>query len=42
MEQFSIIWVKLPLLVSLFSASPWVLYQVWAFISPGLYKRERR
>lgn len=42
MEQFSIIWVKMPLLVSLFVASPWVLYQVWAFISPGLYKRERR
>jgi sec-independent protein translocase protein TatC len=42
MEGFSIIWVKLPLLASLFIASPWILYQVWAFISPGLYKRERR
>lgn len=42
MEGFSIIWVKLPLLVSVFVASPWVLYQVWAFISPGLYKKERR
>ncbi len=42
MESFSIIWVKLPLLASLFVASPWILYQVWAFISPGLYKRERR
>lgn len=42
MENFSIIWVKLPLLASLFVASPWVLYQIWAFISPGLYKRERR
>ena len=42
MESFSIIWVKLPLLASIFIASPWILYQVWAFISPGLYKRERR
>jgi sec-independent protein translocase protein TatC len=42
MEQFNVIYLKLPLLVSLFVASPWVLYQVWAFISPGLYRREKR
>ena len=42
MEGFNVIWVKLPFLCALFIASPWVLYQVWAFISPGLYKRERR
>lgn len=42
MEGFSIIWIKLPVLCSIFLASPWVVYQVWAFISPGLYKRERR
>ena len=42
MEQFNTIWVKIPLLVAAFLASPWVLYQVWAFISPGLYRRERR
>jgi sec-independent protein translocase protein TatC len=41
-EAFSIIWIKMPVLVALFLASPWVLYQVWAFIAPGLYKRERR
>ncbi|MBV9303818.1 MAG: twin-arginine translocase subunit TatC [Acidobacteriaceae bacterium] len=42
MENFNVIYLKLPLLVSLFLGSPWVLYQVWAFISPGLYKREKR
>jgi sec-independent protein translocase protein TatC len=42
MESFSIIWVKLPLLTAIFIASPWLLYQVWAFVAPGLYKKERR
>jgi len=42
MEAFSTVWVKLPLLTSIFLASPWLLYQVWSFIAPGLYKKERR
>lgn len=42
MEAFNVIWVKVPVLVSIFLASPWLLYQVWAFIAPGLYKRERK
>ena len=42
MEQFNVIYLKLPLLMSIFVGSPWLLYQVWAFISPGLYKREKR
>ena len=42
MEGITIIWFKLPLVVGLFLASPWVLYQVWAFISPGLYRHEKR
>jgi sec-independent protein translocase protein TatC len=42
MESFNVIWFKLPCLVAIFLGSPWVLYQVWAFISPGLYKKERR
>jgi len=42
MESFNIIWMKLPIYCALFVGSPWILYQVWAFISPGLYRRERR
>jgi sec-independent protein translocase protein TatC len=42
MEVFSIVWVKMPMLCSIFVASPWLLYQVWSFVAPGLYKRERR
>jgi len=42
MESFSIIWVQLPLLCSVFLASPWIVWQVWSFVSPGLYQRERR
>ena len=41
-EAFSVIWIKAPMLTAIFLASPWILYQVWAFIAPGLYKRERR
>ena len=35
-------YLKLGILVGLFVASPFVLYQVWMFISPGLYRHEKR
>lgn len=33
---------KLTLVLSLFIAVPYILHQIWAFISPGLYKHEKR
>jgi sec-independent protein translocase protein TatC len=35
-------YIKISLAAGLFIASPFILYQVWAFISPGLYKKERK
>jgi sec-independent protein translocase protein TatC len=34
--------VKLAFFTSLFIAMPWVLYQIWAFVAPGLYRKEKR
>ncbi|AJC64756.1 MULTISPECIES: Sec-independent protein translocase subunit TatC [Dickeya] len=34
--------IKLTLIVSVFLSAPLVLYQVWAFVAPALYKHERR
>ena len=33
---------KLSFFVALFIAMPYVLYQVWAFVAPGLYRHEKR
>lgn len=33
---------KLTLFLALFISIPFVLYQLWSFIAPGLYKHERR
>jgi sec-independent protein translocase protein TatC len=35
-------YLKVGLLAGIFVASPFVLYQVWAFVAPGLYRHEKR
>jgi sec-independent protein translocase protein TatC len=35
-------YLKISLLAGIFVASPFVLYQVWAFVAPGLFRNERR
>lgn len=34
--------IKLTIIVSVFVSAPLLLYQIWAFVSPALYKNERR
>jgi len=40
-EPFNL-YLKIAMLGGLFLTSPFVLYQVWMFISPGLYRNEKR
>jgi sec-independent protein translocase protein TatC len=37
-----ILYFKVAALAAVFVASPFILYQLWRFIAPGLYKHERR
>ncbi|HTP38365.1 MAG TPA: twin-arginine translocase subunit TatC [Steroidobacteraceae bacterium] len=34
--------IKLAIIVSILIAMPYVLYQAWAFVAPGLYRHEKR
>jgi sec-independent protein translocase protein TatC len=34
--------IKVTVLLATGVALPWVLYQIWAFVAPGLYKHEKR
>jgi len=35
-------YLKIALVLSIFATAPVTLYQLWAFVAPGLYRRERR
>jgi sec-independent protein translocase protein TatC len=37
-----ILYFKVAALAAVFAASPFILYQFWRFVAPGLYKHERR
>jgi sec-independent protein translocase protein TatC len=37
-----LVYLKASLVLGLLLSCPWVFYQIWAFVSAGLYRRERR
>ncbi len=41
LEPF-LVYLKVALYGGMFAAAPWVLWQLWQFVAPGLYKREKR
>lgn len=36
------VYIKVAMYGATFVAAPWILFQLWQFVAPGLYKRERR
>ncbi len=34
--------IKLTLILAIFIAMPWILFQLWAFVAPGLYRHEKQ
>lgn len=40
--EFFSAWFKVSLIVTVVIGAPWVAYQLWKFIAPGLYDHERR
>lgn len=42
LEQFQVQYIKVPIVAAIFLGSPWLMFQAWQFIAPGLYSREKR
>jgi sec-independent protein translocase protein TatC len=40
--EFFMLWLKVGLLAGLLIAMPFILYQLWLFVAPGLYSHEKR
>ena len=40
-QEGMVVYIKVSLLCGVVIASPWIFYQIWAFISAGLYPHER-
>src|SRR5205814_851916 len=36
------LYIQVSLIVGIALAAPWIMYQVWLFIAPGLYTNEKR
>ncbi|HLA28465.1 MAG TPA: twin-arginine translocase subunit TatC [Syntrophales bacterium] len=42
MPEAFFIYMEIAFFASLFLTSPYILYQIWKFVSPGLYSREKK
>lgn len=42
LEQFQVQYILVPIVAAVFLGSPWLMYQAWQFIAPGLYRKEKR
>ena len=42
LQEVFVVYIKVGLLVGLVLASPWVFFQIWAFVAAGLYPSEKR
>jgi len=40
--ELFMVYLKLSILAGIFVTAPWILFQVWMFVAPGLYRHEKR